>query len=199
MNNLQAVISTVKNLCRVPLLVSVVLLLCACNSETSSNGKSTGSNPESEQPVASANADAAASAAGGYVELSMEGATHRLDKINWTDSKVTFEDEQIGFYLTDDESPIKFNLSLAKTDILQTGSATYVLPASNSSTIKVDINFFNEDRPGTRMKKRIIFSEGTIEVKQLTDHSLKMTFSGAGHALMEKAKFPIEGTVDLSF
>jgi hypothetical protein len=133
------------------------------------------------------------------VVIKMEGATHELHDIDWTVSSVTMEGEEIRYYLTEDDNPVSLNLNLANTGILETGSATYQLPEANHGEATIDLNFFNRDREGKRMQRRIVFNEGTIEIHELTANSLRMTFAGSGHPLMADETFPIEGSVDVRF
>ncbi len=133
------------------------------------------------------------------VVISMEGATHELREINWTNSTVTVEGDEIRFYLTEDGNPISLNLNLSNTGILQAGSASYQLPEANHGEATIDLNFFNRDRAGKRLQRRIVFNEGAIEIHELTATSLRMTFAGSGHPLMADETFPIEGSVTVRF
>jgi hypothetical protein len=133
------------------------------------------------------------------VVITMEGATHELHDLNWTNSTVTLEGDEIRFYLTEDDNPVSLNFNLANTAILQAGSGSYRLPEANQGEATVDLNFFNRNREGKRMHRRIVFNEGTIEIAELTSNSLRMTFEGAGHPLMADETFPIAGSVNVRF
>ena len=133
------------------------------------------------------------------VVVSMEGATHELGTLDWKVSSVTQLEDEIRFYLTQEGNPLSLNFNLSGTDILEQGSAVYQLPEANHGTAAIDLNFFNQDREGKRMKRRILFNEGTITIEELTPRSLRMTFKGAGNPLMDTEKFPIEGSVDVRF
>ena len=42
----------------------------------------------------------------------------------------------------------------------------------------------------------MLFTEGNIEIEEVSETSLRMTFKGFGHPLMENdVRFPIEGSV----
>lgn len=143
-----------------------------------------------------AHADDAATAT---VFVSMEGVTHELTSLNWQQSTVTLLDNEIRFYLTQDNHPVSLNFNLSQTDILEKGSAVYELPEANHGSAAIDLNFFNKNRESSRMKRRIVFNEGTIAIEELTPTSLRMTFKGAGNPLTDSGKFPIEGSVDVRF
>ena len=133
------------------------------------------------------------------VVVSMEGVTHELTTLNWEHSTVTLLDNEIRFYLTQDDHPVSLNFNLSGTDILETGSTVYELPEANQGSAAIDLNFFNKNRESSRMKRRIVFNKGTIAIEELTPTSLRMTFKGAGNPLTDSAKFPIEGSVDVLF
>ena len=79
---------------------------------------------------------------------------------------------------------------------MEQGAVNFQLPDANKGGVVVDLNFFNRDRPGRRMGKRILFDEGTIDIEEVSTTSLRMSFKGSGHPLMDDdTRFPIEGSV----
>ena len=79
------------------------------------------------------------------------------------------------------------------------GTVVYTLPQDNAEKIRIDLNFFNHERPGLAMNQRILFSEGTVEIKEVGPNHLQMSFNGKGHPMMDRKSFPIEGSVDFSY
>lgn len=138
-------------------------------------------------------------AAAPMVVVSMEGVTHELKTLNLERSTMTLLENEIRYYLVQDDSPVSLNFNLSGTNILETGSAVYELPAANHGSEKIDLNFFNKDRESSRMQKRILFEEGTITIEGLNPQRLRMSFKGAGTPLLGKESFPIEGSVDVLF
>jgi hypothetical protein len=172
------------------LVIFFVLLMAGCGAD-SSPGQS---GPESEVAPVRPAGDAA-------VVISMEGETYELSNINKVRSTVSQVDGEIRFFLVDDNVPVElnFNIKLAKTGILESGTAKYELPLAYPLLAAVDLNFFNRERDSKSTQKRILFSEGTIEIEELTENSLKMVFKGSGHPLTGKEQFPIDGSVNVTF
>jgi len=132
------------------------------------------------------------------LSLTMEGQTHELDDVSLRNSSVTLQDGQIQFYITQDEHPVSLNFNLSDNGILEQGSGSYQVPEANHSGATVDLNFFNKDRPGRRLARRVVFDQGTITIEEISSTSLRMRFEGSGHPLMDDdLRFPIEGRVDV--
>lgn len=138
-------------------------------------------------------------APGATTWISMEGQTWDLSDFDRRRSKAEIVDGDFRFYLASEASPIEINFNLPTAGSLDSGSAVFVLPRDNQDRAAVDLNFFNKDRAGSRMKRRIIFDEGTIEITEISTEQLRMTFKGSGHPLMDPTRFPIEGAIDAGF
>ncbi len=164
------------------LLIFLVLITTACQAETDN----------------AVDADAAATSDAAFV-VSMEGTTHVADVINQVNSTVKEEEGELRFYLTQDETPMSLNLNIKQFAIPTEFPAVFTLPADNNDKIRIDLNFFNKGRSEKRMRWRVLFDEGTIEFQALSASELKMTFKGSGHPLMDKERFPIEGSINVSF
>ncbi len=133
------------------------------------------------------------------VVVAMEGNSHELHNLNWTKSFVHFSGGEINTYLTEDDNPVEMNLRLTDMGILKNGAVVYELPADNKDNILIDLNFINHSRKSLAVQQRILFTEGTIDIKEITRHSLKLAFKGSGHPLMSKERIPMEGTANISF
>ena len=174
------------------LLILLVLLTAACQSE------------QAPEPASGANATPAtgttpAGQSGGSAQVTMEGKSHQLNDIDWKKSKVEFNGPDIVVNLVQDGSPLEINFALYDSNSLKSGSGTFTLPAEEKEDVNISLNFKDRSRRGIAVNQRVHFSEGTIEVQQVNEHSLKFSFKGQGHPAMDKKPFPIEGSVDLSF
>ncbi|MCB2048600.1 MAG: hypothetical protein KDE32_10280 [Novosphingobium sp.] len=129
----------------------------------------------------------------------MEGETLSLANIDQRDDAVSDVDGERRYFLMSDGSPLQVNFNIKLDAIPASFPATFTLPADNNPNIKVDLNFFNQDRDSSRMKKRIVFSEGSIEVRAMSENALDISFKGAGHPLgAMKEMFPVEGRVSFA-
>jgi hypothetical protein len=177
------------------LLMLLVVFLTACQSENSTENPS-----EQAEKAALAPASSAVSPdSSNSVTVSIEGKALSLATIDWTDSKAKITEDAISLALSEKDNPLKLNLEVTDAGILARGSASYVLPLANKGDVSIDLSFVDSTRPGISMKQRVQFSEGSIEIKSVTANSLQMEFKGTGHALMDQKKFPIEGSVNVTF
>lgn len=167
------------------LLILVFLFLTACDSDSS--------------PQIAADAAAAAGATGEAVAVTIEGKPLGLESIDWAGSKSRVTQDSISVDLSAKDSPLKLSLEVLDDGILADGSATYMLPLVNKDGMSVDLSLIDSTRPGLAMKQRVLFTEGSIEIKSVTANSLAMVFDGSGHALMDNKKFPIKGSVNITF
>ena len=177
------------------LLMLLVVFLTACQSENSTE------NP-AEQAEKAALAPASSTASpdsNNAVAVSIEGKALGLATVDWTGSKAKITADGISIALSEKGNPLKLNLEVLEAGILAKGSATYTLPLAKKGEVAVDLSFIDSTRPGIAMKQRVLFSEGSIEIKSVTANSLQMVFKGTGHALMDQKKFPIEGSVNVTF
>lgn len=135
------------------------------------------------------------------IEVSMEGTVFQIKQQHLEpNSKSIFKKDSIFLEFWEAGNPLKLNLNLTNSSILETGTATYKIPDANAPKIKVHLNFYNADRDTKSMNKRIIFRKGIIEIKKLTNNELQMTFDGEGSGMMEYGKnFPISGKVDVTY
>ncbi len=170
------------------LLMLLVVFLTACQSENST-----------ENPSEQAEKAALAPDSSGSVAVSIEGKALSLATIDWTSSKAKVTADAISLALSENGNPLKLDLEVMEAGILAKGSATYTLPPAKKGEAAVDLSFIDTTRPGIAMKQRVLFSEGSIEIKSVTANSLQMVFKGTGHALMDQKKFPIEGSVNITF
>lgn len=166
------------------LLTWFLLLAAGCGADQA---------PEQNDPVA---AEATGDVA---VVIRMEGKTYQLSKIDQRPDIAVFEEGEIRFFLMKTDHPVQLNFNLTRSDILESGSAVYVLPAYKHGGEMIDLNFYNRSRDSESMQKRILFTSGTIEVQELTRNSLRMTFKGMGKPLMGQDEFPVEGSVNVTF
>jgi hypothetical protein len=165
-------------------LILIVVLLAACQSESSAENP-----PEQVEAAALPTSP---------VAVNIEGTALNLANIDWTGSKAKITADAISLSLSQKDQPLELGLELTDAGILARGSASYVLPLANAD-VSVDLNFSDSTRPGLAVNQRMRFSEGSIEIKSVTANSLQMVFKGTGHALMDKKKIPIEGSVDITF
>lgn len=134
------------------------------------------------------------------VEVSMEGKTLVLKQGQLAPNIRYRAQDTLQFLVWSEDQPLKLNLNLNNTNILEHGEATYTIPDVNSPKVKVDLSFFNLDRDVKRTNKRIIFRKGTIQITKINEHELHMTFEGEGSGVLEYGKnFPISGEANFSF
>lgn len=169
-------------------LIVLVLVTAACQTRPTTK--------QSEPAVKHSDVPPISSVA---VVVAMEGSTHELHNLNWNKSFVSFSQGEINAYLTEDDNPVEMNLRLTDMVILKNGAVVYELPADNQGDRVIDLNFFNRSRKSLVVQQRILFTEGTIDIKEITRHSLKLAFKGSGHPLMSKARIALEGTANISF
>jgi PBP1b-binding outer membrane lipoprotein LpoB len=174
------------------LLILLVVFLTACQQENAAESSS-------ENPAAQAEAAALAPDSTNAVAVSIEGKALSLANIDWAGSKAKITADAISLALSEKGNPLKLNLEVLEAGILAKGTATYVLPLAKKDEASVDLSFIDSTRPGIAMKQRVLFTEGSIEIKAVTANSLQMVFKGTGHALMDQKKFPIEGSVNVTF
>ena len=135
------------------------------------------------------------------VTLTMEGQTYTMEQkdIN-PQTTVNFEDDDLKFVFYTNESTVSINLNLTETDILNLGSAAYAIPEVNLGKVKVDLNFFNQERQSSRTNKRIVFRKGEIQIEKITKNELVLTFKGEGSGMMDRENsFPIEGSINIAY
>ncbi len=188
------------------LLMLLVVFLTACQSE---NAAETAAENPSEQAEKAALAPASSTSSpdlntvspdsNNAVAVSIEGKALGLATIDWTGSTAKITADGISLALAEKGNPLKLNLEVLQTGILAKGSGIYTLPLAKKDEASVDLSFIDSTRPGIAMKQRVLFSEGSIEIKSVTANSLQMVFKGTGHALMDQKKFPIEGSVNITF
>jgi len=176
------------------LLMLLIVFLTACQSENSAQNPA-----EQAESAALASHPGAAPDTGKTVAVTIEGKALSLATIDWTESKAKITADAISLALSGKGNPLKLNLQVMEAGILANGSATYVLPLAKKGDASIDLSIIDSTRPGIAMQQRMLFSEGTIEIKAVTANSLQMVFKGAGHALMDGKKFPIEGSVNITF
>ena len=190
------------------LLMLLVVFLTACQSENSTENPSEQAEkaalaPDSNAAPASSTVSPDSSTvspdSSDSVAVSIEGKALSLATIDWTDSKAKITADAISLALSEKDNPLKLDLEVLEAGILAKGTATYVLPLAKKDEASVDLSFIDSTRPGIAMKQRVLFSEGSIEIKSVTANSLQMVFKGTGHALMDQKKFPIEGSVNITF
>lgn len=134
------------------------------------------------------------------ITVSMEGTTHMLPQKELNPVTTTFETDTLQFVFYTNDNPLQINLNLTNTNILEKGAATYTIPDVNHQKVKVDLNFFNNNRDVKRMNKRIIFRKGIIDITKITENELQMTFEGEGSGMMESGQnFPIRGEAKVKF
>jgi len=172
------------------LLFLIVVFLTACQSDTGAENPS----EQSNNAVASGSANSTPA-----VAVTLEGKTMALDAIDWAGSKAKISANAISLGLQQKGNPLKLELEIADAGLLERGSTSFTLPLTKKGDLSVDLSLIDSSRPGIAMKQRVLFSEGTIEIKAVTTNSLQMVFKGTGHALMDSKKFPIEGSVNITF
>ena len=134
------------------------------------------------------------------VEVSMEDELLVLKQKQLVTKMLTKKKDTLQFLLWAEDYPLKLNLNLNNTTILDQGSSNYTIPDINQPNVKVDLSFFNGNREVKPMNKRIIFRKGTISITKITKHKLQMTFEGEGSGVLENGKnFPISGKVEVTF
>jgi hypothetical protein len=169
------------------MLLGVVLLATGCGAEA----------PAGSDEATAAGAAAPAPVADGEVVVAMEGETLTVPKVDWRVSTIENVEGERRYMLMADGSPLTLNLNVKDGAIPASFPATFTVPADNNPNIRIDLNFFNTERDSKRMQKRIIFSEGTIEVRAMSDTALDISFNGRGHPLMKnKEMFAIEGSAN---
>lgn len=137
---------------------------------------------------------------GSGIVVSLDGQEHKLDSIDWVSSKITMDGDDIRYYFTQEDHPFSVNFNLANTGVMQQGSGEFTVPEDNHGNMSIDLNFFDKDRPGSRMGKRLRFTQGTITIEEITPDVLRMSFEGTGHPLTKsKETFPVKGSIDIRF
>jgi hypothetical protein len=169
-------------------LLLIVIFLTACQSENAA-----------ENPSEQAEKAALAPDSNNPVVVSIEGKALSLANISGTGRKAKVTADRISLALAEKDNPLKLNLEVMDAGILARGSASYVLPLADKGDVSIDLSFIDSSRRGLSMKQRVQFSEGSIEIRSVTANSLQMVFKGTGHALMDQKKFPIEGSVNITF
>jgi hypothetical protein len=165
------------------LLMILFVFLTACQSETPAE------NPSEQTGAAAVSTDAVA----------VEGKVLGIASLSGTGRKAKVTADRISLALAEKDNPLKLNLEVMDAGILARGSASYVLPLADKGDVSIDLSFIDSSRRGLSMKQRVQFSEGSIEIRSVTANSLQMVFKGTGHALMDQKKFPIEGSVNITF
>ncbi|RAI90189.1 hypothetical protein [Algoriphagus yeomjeoni] len=135
------------------------------------------------------------------VTLTMEGETYTLEQKDLNpQTNLDFDNDDLKFAIYTNEGRVSVNFNLTKTGILGKGPVFYSIPEANQESVKVDLNFFNQDRESSRMNKRIIFRKGEIQIEKLTKNQLVFTFKGEGSGMTERGDlFPIEGSINMTF
>jgi len=137
-------------------------------------------------------------APGAATWVSMEGQAWDLGDFGPAGYRVATEGDEIRFTLAGDDYPVSINFNVDRS-VLEAGAASYSIPQANQEHVRVDLSLFNTERPGRRMQRRVVFSEGTIEIAEIAANRLRLSFKGAGHPLMDPVTFPIEGAIDAEF
>lgn len=136
----------------------------------------------------------------GSVSITMEGKTHELSDLDGRACKASFEDGEIRFLFRMEGVPVSLNLNFPTQAILEKGSGTFQIPEANAAKTVIDLNFFNSERESSRINKRIIFRQGTIQIDRLTRSHLEMSFEGEGGGMMDRfSNFPITGKVSVEY
>ena len=134
------------------------------------------------------------------VVIHMEGKTHTIQQANLQPITIDFKNNELQFVIWEDGNPVQTNINLSDIVLKEKGTAIYNIPEANSPAIKIDLNFYDQNRNVSRMNKRIVFRKGTINIKALTEHSLIMTFDGEGGGMMKsKESFPIKGSININY
>ncbi|PKA84471.1 hypothetical protein ATE92_2661 [Ulvibacter sp. MAR_2010_11] len=135
------------------------------------------------------------------IQVTLEDKLYTMQQSNIEPNiKRIFKKDSILLEFWEDGNPLKLNLNLTNTDILENGAATYTIPDINHPRVKVDLNFFNAERDVTSINKRIIFRKGIINITKISESNLEMTFEGEGSGALEYGKnFPISGEVFITY
>jgi len=171
------------------LLVGLAALTAACGSADTPSG-----NAPLTDVTSTAQDEASSVASASNVTVKMEGAVLTIPEADWQVSKIETVDGELRYELSGQESPLTLNLNVRQDALPTRFPAAFTVPDDNIPAIKIDLNFFNRDRDSQAMRKRIIFSEGTINVRAMGPNTLDISFSGSGHPLMASNEiFSIEG------
>jgi hypothetical protein len=134
------------------------------------------------------------------VVISMEGETFKIQQEDLQPINMDFQTNKLQYIVWQDGYPLQTNVNFSDAILKENGTATYKIPEDNSPNIKIDLNFFNEDRDASRMNKRIVFRKGIINIKKLNEHALIMTFDGEGGGMREReVSFPIKGSININY
>ncbi|MBU3822953.1 hypothetical protein KO566_12855 [Flavobacteriaceae bacterium XHP0103] len=134
------------------------------------------------------------------VVLQMEGETYTILQENLQPIKVDFNNGDLQYVIWQDGNPVQTNVNITDADIKTNGAATYSIPEDNSPNIKIDLNFYNQDRDASRMNKRIVFRKGIVSIKKISEYALEMTFEGEGGGMMKSSEsFPIKGSINIIY
>jgi hypothetical protein len=172
------------------LLILLSVFLASCNSQSS---------PENDSGLTGGAAVESDSSHSATVTVTIDGKVLGFNGIDPGGSKTKITPDAISLALTQKDNPLKLDLEVMDTGILAKGSASYVLPLAKKDGKTVDLSLIDSTRPGLAMKQRVLFTEGSIDIKEVTEHSVQVAFKGSGHALMDQKKFPIEGSVNITF
>ncbi|WP_296703583.1 hypothetical protein [Algoriphagus sp.] len=176
-------------------LIVLLTSILSCSSKGDSNVQSTEENEKVQTVYAS---DMIADPG---VILTMEGETHILKQEDLNpQTKLDFERDDLKFAIYTNDGPVSINLNLTQTGILEAGAANYSIPEANQPSVKVDLNFFNQNRESSRTNKRIVFRKGEIKIEKITKNQLILTFNGEGSGMTERGElFPVEGSINMSY
>jgi len=181
------------------LLILLVVFLTACQQENAAESSAENPAEQAEAAALAPNPPTVSPSPSNSVAVSIEGKVLSLANIDWAGNKAKITADAISLALSEKGNPLKLNLEVLEAGILARGSASYTLPLAKKGEVTVDLSLIDSTRPGLAMKQRVLFSEGTIEIKVVTANSLQMVFKGTGHALMDQKKFPMEGSVNITF
>lgn len=151
------------------------------------------------QSAQAAGQSEASTAADAKAIVTIDGTTHVLDDLDWVSSTVTDDEDEIKFYLTQRDFPVSINLNIKKDVLSENESAVFNIPDVNRSRTGIELSFYDLTREGTPMKKRVVFTEGSIDFLEYRPGRLRITFAGSGGVLLASEKFAIEGMIDIEY
>lgn len=167
------------------IMVSIVYVF-SCKNKQESNSKSITFSEETSENAS--------------VVIQMEGKTYTIQQHDLQPIDIDFKNNKLQYVIWQDGNPVQTNVNFSDVVLKETGTATYKIPEDNSPHIKIDLNFYNAERDAKTMNKRIIFRKGIIEIKQLTENKLQMSFDGEGGGMMDRTNnFPITGKLNVLY
>ena len=134
------------------------------------------------------------------VIINMDGKTYVLPQDELFPVNVKTQSDSLNYALRTNKSDVSLNLNLINTGIIKKKSHAFKIPEDIKKSFLIGLSFFNKSKDVSRLNKRIVFRKGTIDIKEVTESTLKVIFEGEGSGMRDiKNSFPISGSVNIKY